>query len=250
MTALSIGRAKVPILALILACGGISGLFTGIAEARTAAELVTEARELARDPSATGRTRFTDAQILKFINRGMRDTISYTQCLRDNYTFELVALTTWYDLPSNFISVIRVKLKAEDYLVLEEKSLAGLDRETEGWETVQGQPDEYYVSFSSRTKISFYPIPATHTDTGTIHIDYYTQADILTVSDTPFNAVTEFTPFHSMLSFYAAAEMTVIDGLFGLSDRYMARYITDRERFKLSCIQRPGYRPSISPGPR
>ena len=249
MTLFRIRRAKVPILALILACGGILGA-TGIAEARTAAELVTEARELARDPSATGRTRFTDAQILKFINRGEREVIGYTQCVWESYSFELAVLTTWYSLPSDFISVYRVKLDADDFQLLEEMSLRGLDKLSEGWEATQGQPQEYYINFASRTRIGFYPVPATTADTGTIHVEYYAQTAVLTSASTPFNAITEFTPFHSMLSFYAAATMTVIDGLFGLSDRYMARYISDRELFKAYCKQRPNYKPSARPGPR
>ena len=64
--------------ALILA--SIINPISGIS--KTASELISTARILGRDPSALGRVRFSDTQILDFINEGQRDTIAGTLCIR------------------------------------------------------------------------------------------------------------------------------------------------------------------------
>lgn len=215
-------------------------------EAKTAAELVITARVLSRDPSATGRARFTDAQILDFLNEGQRDTIGATLCIRKEYSFDTSSGTAYYSLPSDFMQLDRV---LSDNKKLEEKSPAKLDQASTEWETETGEPVNFYINFSSRTRIGFYPYPITNTTTETVKVEYYAQAAELTSSDTPFNAITEFTPFHSMLSFYAAATMNYIDGLISSGDRYWQRYTLYRNSLNDYCRARPTYSPNVSVAP-
>jgi len=216
------------------------------AEAKTAAQLIIDARVLSRDPSGTGRARFTDSQILGFINEAQRDTIGATLCIRKAYVFDTIVGSAYYSLPSDFMQIDRV---LSDNQKLEEKSPSKLDQASSEWETETGEPINYFINFSSRTKIGLFPYPIVDADTETVKVEYYAQAAELTVSDIPFDAITELTPFHSMLSFYAASEMGYIDGLISQADRYFQRYMVYRNNLNEYCRARPGYLPQVNVSP-
>ena len=213
--------------------------------AKTASEIIVAARILAKDPSSSGRVRFTDLQILEFINEGQRDAIGATLCIRKEYSFDTSSGTQYYSLPTDFMQIDRV---LSDDQRLEEKSPAKLDQASSEWETETGDPVNFFINFASRTKIGIYPYPVTNTTTETVKVEYYAQAAELTTSDTPFNAITEFAPFHSMLSYYAASVMGYIDGL-AQADRYFQRYAINRQQLNDYCRARPGYFPNVAVSP-
>ena len=214
--------------------------------AETASSLIQKVRLYSRDPSASGRTRFTDAQILDFLNEGQRDTIGETLCIRKEYSFDTSSGTVYYAMPSDFMQIDRL---LHDNQRFEEKSPAKLDQASSEWETETGTPINFFVNFSSRTKVGFFPYPVTNTTTSTVKVEYYAQADDMTVSGSPFNAITEFTPFHSMLAYYAASQMLYIDGFIAQADRYFQRYILYRNSFNEYCRARPGYFPNVNVAP-
>lgn len=230
----------------LIAWAIILAFFAVDSGAKTAATLITDVRVLSRDPSSTGRARFTDAQILDFLNEAQRDTIGATLCIRKEYSFDTSSGTVYYSLPSDFMQIDRVLADSER---LEEKSPAKLDQSNSEWETEIGEPINFFINFSSRAKIGFYPYPVTNTSTETIKVEYYAQAEEMESIDTPFNAITEFTPFHSMLSYYAASEMGFIDGLISQADRYFQRYILYRNSLNDYCRARPSYSPNVSVAP-
>ena len=220
-------------------------LFPVFAQARQLSDLRSDARIYSRDGAETGRPRFTNADINALINEAQRDVIGYTKCVFSATQFQLVAGTTYYSLPSDSISIKRV---TRDNFKLLERSPENLDKLNE-WEEVSGLPTEYFINFSSRTKIGMYPFPGSTTDTGTVKVELYSQAtDLSADADQPFENISEFYPFHQMLAYYAAYRMVEVDGNLGLADRYQARYLRDRETFKDYCVDRPSYRPSASPG--
>jgi len=214
--------------ALILA--SIINPISGIS--KTASELISTARILGRDPSALGRVRFSDTQILDFINEGQRDTIAGTLCIRKEYTFDTSSGTAYYPMPGDYIRMDRLLSDGER---LEEKSPLKLDQESTTWETDTGPPTNYFTNFSSRTKIGFHPYPVTGGSTSTIKAEYYAQVYDLSTSSTPFNSITEFIPYQQMLAYYAAAQMLYIDGLANAADRYMQRYSAYRAELMEYC---------------
>lgn len=230
----------------LLLCTLLLASFPVHSFAKTAAELISDSRILGRDPSATGRARFTDAQILGFLNEGQRDTLGATLCIRKSFTFDTSSGTIYYDLPGDFMQIDRV---TSDDQRLEEKSPAKLDLTNTEWETVTGDPLNFFINFASRTKIGIYPYPVTNTSTETVKVEYYAQAYDMGTSSTPFNGITEFTPFHQMLIFYASAEMGYIDGLLGQADRYFQRYAIYRQQLNDFCRARPGYFPNANVAP-
>ena len=214
--------------------------------AKTAATLTTEARILSRDPYATGRARFTDAQILESLNEGQRDAIAATLCIQKTYTFDTSSASQYYSQPSDFIQIARV---LSDEQRLEEKSPAKLDQASSEWENVTGYPQNYFISFASRTKIGIYPYPISNSSTETVKIEYYAQPIEMVSTSTPFNSIVEFIPFQQMLPYYAAAQMGYIDGLIAQADRYFQRYAIYRQQFNDYCRARPGYFPNVSVAP-
>jgi len=214
--------------ALILA----SIINPAVCHSKTASELTALARNLGRDPSATGRVRFTDAQILDFINEGQRDSVASTFCILKEYTFDTVQGTVFYSLPTDYIRIDRL---ISDDVRLEEKSVLKLDQEYTEWEANVGIPTAYYINFASRTKVGFYPYPGSVTSTTTVKVEYYAQVTDMTASSTPFNSITEFTPFHQMLAYYAAAQMLYIDGFSNSADRYLQRYVSYKTEFAGYC---------------
>lgn len=200
--------------------------------AETASSLIQKTRTLAKDPSSSGRVRFTDSQILDFLNEGQRDTIGATFCIRKNYSFDTSSGSIFYNLPSDYIKVYRL---LSNNSRLEESTVLKLDQQFLNWENSTGTPTNYYVSLASRTMIGFYPYPNNNTSTTTIKLEYFAQSVDMASSDTPFNAIVEFIPFHSMLAYYASAQMFYIDGLITSADRYMARYMAYRSDFGEYC---------------
>ena len=216
--------------------------------AETAASLISKTRLLSRDPSDSGRVRFSNAQILDFLNEAQRDAIGATLCIRKQYSFDTSSGTRYYAMPTDFIAIDRL---VHDDQAFEEKSPAKLDKASTEWETVTGTPINFFVRFSSRTMVGFYPYPVTGTSTHTVTVDYFAQATEMTTASTPFNSITELAPFHQMLSFYAASSMLTIDGLNSTALYYFQRYMAYRESFNNYCRARPTYMPSVnvaSPG--
>ena len=212
----------------------------GQARALTLSEIRTEARTLALD-SGTSRQRFSNARLNAFINEGHRQAVLETRPILKSAQFELVAGTTYYSLPTDFLQINRVTL---EYDVLYETTPEALDK-TNRWPETGARPTHYFIHFASRTKVGFYPFPESSSSTGTVRYDYFAQAtDLSADSDEPFGGAAELDVYHYGLAYYAAAKMTAIDGRTALAGFYLAEYRATIERIKSEAKSRPSYRPS------
>jgi len=209
----------------------------------TLAVMREDCRVLVRD-SGSSRRRFSDATLNGFINEGQRETISDIQPIRKSIEFELVAGTTYYSLPSDFVSVRRV---TRDYLALREESPSSLDKLAE-WQSVAGLPTRYFVSFASRTKVGFYPWPDGSTSTGTIRLEYNASAvDMTDDAETPFNGIAELQQYGHILAHYCAYRAAMIYGQTDLAAVYLNDYQKDVKRMGETATDRPNYNPGITP---
>jgi len=205
-------------------------------------DLRTEARVLALDNGAT-RRRFPDARVNAFLNEGQRQIVLEARPILKSSNFELVAGTTWYSLPSDFLQLNRV---TRDYYTLPETTPDALDR-TSRWEETGASATHYLVDFSSRTKIRLYPWPESSSSTGTVRYQYWAQAtDMSADADTPFNGIAELTPYHYVIAYFAAAKMSAIDGKTGLAALYLGEFRAGIERIKSEAKSRPSYRPGAA----
>lgn len=214
--------------------------------ATTVSELIVHARQLSGDSAYTEQPMFIDAQILAMFNEAQQDALSTTLCIRREYSFDTSSGTVYYNLPSNFMQIDRVLLGNRK---IEEKTPAKLDQASTEWETVTGEPINYFINFSSRTKIGMYPYPVTNTTTDTVKVEYYALAATITSSVNPFDGITEFKPFYVMLSYYTGAQMLYLKGMIADGDRNMQRYFAYRSLLNDYCRARPGYLPNVSVAP-
>lgn len=222
-------------------------LFLGTsAQALTLSDLRTNSRVLISDSgTATSRFRFTNAQVNEFIAECEREVVAQTFPLIVSRSIELTVGTTYYSLPNSFLAVKRVTWRNR---VITEKSPVALDQ-TKEWETISGTPQNYFITFASRTLIGIYPFPADSTSTGTVKVEFYAQADGVSAdADVPFNNVREFYPLHYILAYCAATRMAAIDGQVNLVPLYQQIYVQGLSRFASVALSRPSNNPSITPG--
>jgi hypothetical protein len=222
-----------------LALAFLIGLLPCLAGALTLSEIRTEARTMALDTGTT-RRRFSDTRLNAFINEAQRQTVTESRPILRSTQIELVVGTTFYSLPSDFLQVNRVTL---DYDTLYELTPEANDK-TSRWETTASEPTHYFINFSSRTKIGFYPWPDSVSSTGTVRVEYFAQTtDMSADSDQPYNAITELIPYHYGLAYFAAARMSAVDGKVGLATLYFAEFRATIDRMKSEAKSRPSYRP-------
>lgn len=214
-------------------------LLAGQAHAITLATVRSDCRVLVSDEGAT-RNRFTSAQLLRFINEGQKDLVQYAKPIRKPYSFELVSGTTYYALPSDYLTVVRL---TRSYQVLPEVSIQNLDK-TQQWQTVAGLPINYYINHSSRTLVGFYPFPNTTNSTGTIRMEYAAQAtDLSADGNEPFNGVAELQPYGYLLSLYCAYRASLIDSEIPQAQAYYAEFKRGSDMLASDAFSRPNYRP-------
>lgn len=206
----------------------------------TLTTILSDCRTLVKDSGT--RNRFSDAQLTRFSNEGQKDVNSQIWPIQKATQFELVSGTTYYTAPTDFLHTLRV---TREYQVIREQSLKSLDSKAE-WQNVGGLPQNYFISFASRTLIGFYPFPDSSSSTGTIRMDYIAQVtDLSSGSDTPFNAITELQPYGYLISFYCAYRASLIDGEIDMAQSYIAEYQRGLKRMSEDATARPAYNPGI-----
>jgi hypothetical protein len=220
-------------------------LIPGIwAQAITLATLRADCRVLIKDGGAV-RNRFSDAQLLRFINEGQKDLVQYAKPIRRSTQFELVSGTTYYSAPSDFLNVIRL---TRSYQVLPEQSIQSLDKQVQ-WQTVPGLPASYFVNHSSRTLIGFYPFPNTTNSTGTIRMEYSAQAaDLAGDTDQPFNSIVELQPYAYYISLWCGYRASLVDQMTANAQAYYAEYRRGSDMLSADAFSRPSYRPGAVGG--
>lgn len=217
-------------------------LFVQMGHAATLSEIRADARSMITDAQGT-RQRFSDSEINRWINEGQRITDTRTLCTYKAFVFDLVAGTTYYSLPSDFLQIRRV---TRDNLSIIEMTPAGLDGRSAEWEVSSGLPTYYFINFSSRTKIGFAPFPNVATDTATIKVEYNAYTPTLTSdSDVPFGGITELFPYHYSLIYYAAYKASIIDERYDKAKVFMESYNSISTLMKDTCLIRPNYLPNL-----
>lgn len=223
---------------VFLALGGL----VRPAGALTLSQLIAEARTLALDGSSSTRQRFSDSQVTEFLNEGQREALTQTRCLRQSLIFQLVPGTTYYALPSNYLTMERLTI-GQKYI--QEMSPAALDGRSRAWEAASGYPTYYFVNFSSPSYVGFAPWPAQSTDTDTIKMEFDVQAtDLASASDVPYNNEIQMYDYHHGLAYFAAAMMSAIDGQTPRMTFYQGVYGGVTAAMAKRCLERPNYLPS------
>lgn len=212
--------------------------------ALTAAEIITQARALLNDTSSdTGRQRFSDAQLLMFINDGQREANIFSWVLKSSYTVALAGGTTEYALPSDFLTTWRVTLDGHK---LDQTSFNELDANSAGWNLARGRPGKYYTYLKSTPVIGFVPAPTSIT-TGTVVVYYVQQPTEITVtSNSPWNNWAILAPYHSGLIYYTAYRgyLSLLDTT--TANAYFNEWTLYVNSLKEATLKMPDFNPGMT----
>jgi len=194
-------------------------------------------------PYYTTIPRLSDASIKDLLNEG-QSYFSAQWVLVQRTTFTLVAGTTEYAMPTDYMAVKRVQFKNS---IIPEATLNGLDGDGRSWVTSGGTPNTYYTRTTTISVIGFTPWP-TSVGTGTATMDYYVQAAELSgPNDIPFNGLPDFYPLHESLSKYAAYRFFLTIGNMNTANIYAQEVLSDIKRLRDMVDTKPNYRPGASP---
>jgi len=98
--------------------------------------------------------RFTKAEWVRWINRGMEDISSKTDYLTWKWTLTTVGGKSVYAYPEGCLRIYRVEYNNEE---LAPSDITTLDREVDGWLSETGAPESWYHSWNNAFGI--YPTP-------------------------------------------------------------------------------------------
>lgn len=215
--------------------------------ALTVREIIAEARVLLNDNSAdTTRQRFSDAQLLAFINDGQREANVLSAPIEVTYGGPLVGGTTEYALPSDFLASVRVTLDGKR---IPQTSFNQLDADSPGWYLTRGKPTKYFINprtTASGATIGFVPAPTT-TSTGTYVIRYQQRAtDVSNLDTEPWNTYNTFTSYHSALVYYAAYRgyMALLDDK--IATMYFNEWTLYVNKMKETLLHQPDFNPGVT----
>ena len=168
-------------------------------------------------------------------------------CMQFSLSFQLIQGTTYYSLPSNYDTIMRVTI-GQKYIP--QQSVASLDGKSRGWEAASGYPSYYFINFSSRTMIGFAPWPQQPSDIDTIKIEYDIQPNnMVLTTDLPFNGISELSQYDHMLAYYAAAQMASVNSDMDHYKAYMDYYNAFMKVMEDHCTEVPAYLPSAAGSP-
>lgn len=222
---------------------GLVWLSATSAHALTAANIIDRSRTYMRDVSNdSARQRYSDQQLLDFINDGQREANGFAWLMKSSITFQLQGGTTEYSLPSDFMATWRVELQLRR---LEQTSMNQEDANSIGWRSSRGPPQRYYLYTSTSPWIGFVPAP-TITSTGTVTIYYIQQTqDMTSTSQTPFSGWVQLTPYHSALAYYVAYRALWTIGDTDLAERYYAEWAAWIEVMRTGMAKMPDFNPGL-----
>lgn len=209
---------------------------------KTLSDIRTMVREKVKDPSNSfGGTRYTDAQVNRYINLTQKEICINTGFLKATSTGTLTANTTEYYLPTNMFFIERVQFGDEDTLA--ETTMLQLDNNEYGWFDVSASSSTHYYTMVGLQKIGFYPPPEYSNVAVTI---YYAKIPIDMSSDTDeiFESDPKLNVFQDVIVMGALTHLLFLENdarWSSMEQKYMA-YL---ERIKMQWNIQPNYQPGV-----
>lgn len=216
----------------------------------TLSDAETEVRRLIKD-TATSVTlqRYSDTILDSFLNQAQIEVVTDTWCLQASTTVVLTAATTYYNLPTDLITIrlVRVKDTGNRTRNIYETSYKAMYENNPDFERQSGPPMQYIVRPSPSSnyfQIAFLPV-ATTSSTGTATIEYYKQAGNLN-DDTANLLDGKYTllPYHETVVYKAVIKIKLLEG-----DATGAATYSQLYSAMISAMNsRLGEKPNLNPG--
>lgn len=230
------------------------------ANALSVAQLKTEVRRHVKDnPSDSSRRKYSDDFLLSFINEAQRQIINETWLSQKATSYDLLANTTYYNLPTDVLAIAEAIYYRRGNLTpqqLDEISLRALYDQNPNWDrqTAGNAPNQYVVtqatnstaSSTASLRISFIPIPSA-SSTGTVTLWYFNQVDdLIADTDVPFNGKPNTLPYHIAIAYHAVARIHLLDGMPDAAVLYFNLYNNVIAALNARINSSPNYNPGIS----
>lgn len=220
----------------------------------TLAQVETEVRRHIRDTASdTTLQRYSDTSLDLIINETQRDVNSQTWAVETATSTSLVASTTFYTLPTDFIASRRAyfidSAGMRTYLTEDSEESVMKSPDTERSST--GKPTRYYVreqkDGDDPLEFGVIPVP-TSSSTGTVVMHYIAQpSDLSSDSDVPFNGYSHLIPYHQVLVWGAVLRIKLIEAKTNEATAYAQLYDRSIQSMKDGVGRMPNFRPSASP---
>ena len=244
-------RTSIPLVGLFL-------LMAGTAHGLTLSDIETQIRRNLRDTSTdTSLQRYSDAVIDSLINEAQRDVVNQTWCLDASTGVVLTVNTTFYYLPTDLIAVKSARFtdSSNNTYVLEEKNERSFRQNNPDWQKQTGKPVNYFVRDATDTatayQVAYYPIPGAVSSTGTVNIEYYSQAtDLDDDTDVPFDGKRFMYPYHEVLVFYPTYRLKMTEGQTNDATLYFQVYKTGIDAIMSKLNSKPNWSPSFGVAPK
>lgn len=233
-------------------------LLASISHALTLQDIIDQVRPNIQD-NATDSTlfRYTDSYLTTLANQGQREINNLTWCTQISTTVTLLANTSYYNLPTDYITdkIVIVTDSNGTTTPMTEWTESKVyqndpDFEHNGTET----PDRYFISYptvgNTSMRIGFLPVPGA-TSTGTVKIFYVAKpADLSATTDIPFNGISTLTQYHDALSDYIIMRIKMIEGKYDEALYFQKRYQDQISVMTARSGEIPNYTPSAGSAPK
>jgi hypothetical protein len=226
-------------------------LITRQSFALTLSDIETQIRRNVRDTATSG-NRYSDAILDDWINEAQREIVNMTWCVNASTSISLVAATTYYSLPDNFITPYLVLFTetGEDTVQMKERLEGSLYDDNPSFEdTSSGSPTEYFLrqslSGGDNLQVGFVQVP-TSSSTGTVRIDYFAYPDDMSSdSDVPFGGLLHLKTYHYTLVNHVTAKIKALEGKTGEADFYRQEFERGISIMDQRLKEAPNYRPGV-----
>lgn len=226
-------------------------LLAGQSFALTLSDIETQIRRNVRDTAASG-NRYSDSILDDWINEAQREIVNMTWCVNASTSVSLVASTTYYSLPDDFITPYLVLFTetGEDTIQMKERLEGSLYDDNPSFEdTSSGSPTEYFLrqslSGGNNIQVGFVQVP-TSSSTGTVRIDYYAYpADLSSDSDVPFGGLLHLKPYHYALVNHVTAKIKALEAKTAEADFYRLEFERGISIMDQRLKEAPNYRPGV-----
>lgn len=220
-------------------------LAPALSEALTLSQIRDNVRIIIKDTDSS-RRRYSDSQLNAMSNEAQRDIANSTWLVWKSTTIALVSGTTYYDIPSDAIEIIRL---TREYKIVDETTFDKLDSDAAGsaWEIIPGTPVEYFQDATQPGKIGVKPFPTTSQSTGTLRMQYVAQpVDLSSDSDVPYNSHYRYYPYHDLITYYVVTRIFMLEGDVNKIAPYAQLYESRIQIVREKVGSKPNYNPSFS----
>jgi hypothetical protein len=197
---------------------------------KAASDIITEVRSYLNESTASF---WTDAELLKYIDAGLKDLVARTHCTQDLAKIQLSGNSreyTWSGASGYVAIEDRVFFfnsgTSKYHKMIRDETIAGRTSET-------GQPEYWH---ESNGKIYFWPTPSSTYSGHTVYMDY---VPIHTAISATTSKIIIPTSYDQCLVWYVVSQAFAKLAKFDQAEYFMRRYEVTADRYRADFITKP-----------